>query len=145
MLQYHFMKLVVHTDGGSRGNPGPGAAGFTIRDSTGKMIASRGIFIGSTTNNQAEYLALINAMIWIRFNLSRFQMIPSQIICHLDSLLAVRQLGGNYKIKALPLRDLADKVKRLEREINIPFQYRHIPREENSSADKLVNRVLDSL
>jgi len=68
LVQYHLMKLTVHTDGGSRGNPGPAAAAFIITDSAGALIKQSGSYLGVTTNNRAEYQAVLLALTWISQN-----------------------------------------------------------------------------
>jgi ribonuclease HI len=146
------MKFIVHTDGGARGNPGPAAVGVVIEEVESdngnvirkKLLAEFGKRIGETTNNVAEYTAVIEALHFMKnypiIKLSNFPIIQF----FLDSKLVVEQLSGNYKVKDPKLRELTMQVKRLERECAGVVAYAHIPREENSLADLLVNRALDA-
>lgn len=137
------MKLIIHTDGGSRGNPGPAAYGVVIEDESGKQIARLGKPIGITTNNQAEYSGVVAALEMVKqFILTEKKF--SSIEFYLDSDLLVNQLSGKYKIKSPELAVLAIKAKNLEKEISVSVIYKHIPREQNKTADKIVNQVLDS-
>lgn len=126
----------LFTDGGSRNNPGPAAAGFVIRDRDGKLLKKYGKYLGRATNNEAEYQALI---LGLREVASRgFK----QVRCFLDSSLAVNQLNGVFKIKEARLRELVFKVKALERKF-AAVSYEHVPREQNREADELVNKALN--
>lgn len=137
------MKLVVHADGGSRGNPGPAAYGAVIADPKGRILARLGKAIGITTNNQAEYSGVIAAMEHIKRLISQGQEI-SELEFYLDSDLIVNQLSGKYKIKSTGLAMLAKKAKNLEKEISVSAIYKYVPRDQNKLADKIVNQVLDS-
>jgi len=133
-------RLTVFTDGGARGNPGPAAIGFVIKDSSGKIIHRQGKYIGKTTNNAAEYQAVIEALKWIKKN---FRLPPSRIQFFLDSKLIVNQLNGLFKVKEIKMRNLIIKVRQLEREVGGNVSYQLIPREKNSLADSLVNRAIN--
>lgn len=137
------MKLIIHADGGARGNPGPAAFGVVVENEAGKIIARLGESLGIKTNNQAEYCGVIGAMEFIKKNSFTKKGI-SALEFYLDSDLIVNQLSGKYKIKSTELAVLAIRVKGLEKEISAPVIYRHIPREQNKFADKIVNQVLDS-
>lgn len=137
------MKLIIHADGGARGNPGPAAYGIVIENENGKKIAKLGKTLGIRTNNQAEYGGVIAALEFIKKFLSSENIISS-VEFYLDSDLIVNQLSGKYKIKSPELALLAIKAKNIEREISIAVNYNHIPREQNKLADKIVNQVLDS-
>lgn len=132
--------LNIFCDGGSRGNPGPAACAF-IAELKGKPIHNQSKFLGKTTNNVAEYNAVLLAVNWLVKNKSKYSF--SKIIFNLDSLLVVSQLKGKYKIKNENLRNLFFSIKKLEEEINIPVDYKHIYREKNKLADLLVNKNLD--
>ena len=149
------MKLIIHTDGGARGNPGPAAIGVVIEEETRdkgqetsktgtlKKIAAFGKRIGETTNNVAEYTAVIEALRWVKNN----PILPSlreTIECYLDSILVVNQLNGLYKIKNTKLRELLSSVRIIEQEIGGTVYYISIPREQNTQADALVNAALDA-
>jgi len=130
------MQLIIHTDGGARGNPGPAAIGVVIEEN-GKEIAGFGKTIGETTNNVAEYTAVIEALQKIK------KIHHTEIIFYLDSTLVVNQLNGIFKIKDARLRELFTKIKILEQEVGGEIHYVSIPREQNRRADYLVNRALD--
>lgn len=129
--------LKIFTDGGSRGNPGPAAIGVYILGENGKEILKLGKRIGETTNNVAEYSAVITALEWLVENSSLNNLL--QIHFFLDSLLVVNQLNGKFKIKEEHLRNLIIKIKNLEKKFNCKINYSHIPREKNSVADFMVN------
>lgn len=133
--------LIIYTDGGSRGNPGKAAYGFVVME--GEMaIYGEGGPIGIATNNVAEYEAILKSLEWVMRNREKIGGF-SGIIVRMDSLLACQQLKGIYKVKSPHLAEYLIKIKRLEREANIPVQYQHVPREKNKEADALVNRALD--
>jgi ribonuclease HI len=131
------IKLKIFADGGSRGNPGPAASGYVIKDESDQILEEGGVYLGITTNNQAEYgavkLALEKAK---RFN-------PDDIEFYLDSQLVVNQLNGVYKVKHAELKPVVEAVKQLAAGFG-QVTYQHIPREQNQLADKQVNIVLDS-
>lgn len=143
--------LFVFADGGARGNPGPAAAGFIINDSTGKTLLKKGKYIGKTTNNVAEYRAVIEALKWIKLSIKysrpRLRLAEggqvSSITFFLDSKLIVNQLNGLFKIKNSRLRNLIIKVRQLEKEVGGNVSYRFISREKNKEADALVNQNLN--
>jgi ribonuclease HI len=133
-------QIFVFTDGGARGNPGPAAIGIVIKDERGKVLAQFGKSIGKTTNNVAEYQAVIEALKWIK---NSIQYSVSSIQVFLDSKLIVNQLNGYYKIKNGNLRNLIIEVRKLEREVGGNISYKLIPRGRNRLADFLVNQTLD--
>jgi ribonuclease HI len=134
--------LFVYCDGGARGNPGPAAYGFVIYDSSRKIIHEEGRAIGNQTNNYAEYSAVIAALKYIHEN-SLINSQQSEINFFLDSKLVAEQLSGRWKIKNENLRDLFYTVKELEKKTGADIDYKHIPREQNTEADRLVNMALD--
>lgn len=133
------LDLLIYSDGGSRGNPGPSAIGFLICNSKGEVLLSHGEYIGIHTNNQAEYLALISALEHVR-TYSR-----GKIHCFLDSELVVKQLNGEYKVRDSNLRSLFSKLKSLEKNFE-GLKYSHVPRNTGKLlvVDRLVNKTLDS-
>lgn len=136
------MKCIVHTDGGSRGNPGPAAVGVVIEEH--KILTEFGKRIGETTNNVAEYTAVIEALLWLRDS-PIIQSTGTPIIqFFLDSTLVVNQINGLFKVKDAKMRELLAKVRVLEGEIEGNISYTSIPREQNRRADMLVNRALDT-
>lgn len=130
----------IFCDGGARGNPGPGAAAFVAMDESGKVIERRGIFLGVTTNNQAEYNGVLLAFSFLK-NLKEK---PKVVNFFLDSELVTNQLLGRYKIKDQKLQILVMKVKKAERELGIKINYTHVPRSKNKLADLLVNKTIDA-
>lgn len=136
------MNLFIFCDGGARGNPGPAAIGFLIKDEKGKILHQEGKFIGRATNNMAEYRAVIAALNWLNKN-SHIMCYVSRITFFLDSKLVVSQLNGLYKIKNANLRNLIIEVRAKEGELRAKIIYRNISREKNKEADGLVNEALD--
>lgn len=126
--------LEIFTDGGSRGNPGPAGIGVVFRKD-GETIAQFKEYIGETTNNQAEYRAVLLAL----KNLPSF---PHKAVdFYLDSQLVVCQINGTYKMKSEELRPLFNEIKDLLFFENARFT--HVPREKNKEADRLVNEAVD--
>lgn len=139
-------KILINTDGGSRGNPGPAAIGAVFYDADGKVIHRLKKFIGRGTNNDAEYSAIIEA-IKVLTKSQWFQncdLLDHEIVCRLDSQLVVEQLNGNYKIKQPHILDYVEEVRALIKNFGLIISFTHIPREENKEADKLVNEALDN-
>jgi ribonuclease HI len=132
------MKLYVHTDGGARGNPGPGAIGVAVKDEKKKIIKEVGKFIGRSTNNEAEYKAVIEGLKTCE------TLKAEELEFYIDSLLVVSQLNGKYKVKNPRMRTLFNEAKKLEQNFK-KVLYTHVPREKNFPADNLVNEVLDSM
>lgn len=126
----------LYTDGGSRGNPGPSAAGIVLLDPTRKVIRKGGKYLGKGTNNLAEYQALILGL------KVALELGVKNLICFLDSELLVKQLSGLYKIKSPNLVKSFAEVKKMEGQFD-HIKYEHVNREENSEADTMVNLTLD--
>ncbi len=133
--------LNIFTDGGARGNPGPAAVGIVIKNSKGKTLHQFSQTIGKTTNNQAEYQAVIAALEWLVKN--PLNLKPAKLNFHLDSTLVVNQLNGTWKVKHADLRHRVIQVRQLEGTIKTPIIYTAIPREKNTLADALLNQALD--
>lgn len=129
-------KLNIFTDGGARGNPGPAAIGVVIFDETGKELKRLGQVIGDTTNNQAEYKALIAGLG------QALEFGATEVVCHLDSELVVKQMQGKYKVREPGLQDLVPQVFRVLGKFK-NVQFVHVQREKNELADLLVNEALD--
>ena len=129
--------VVVFTDGGARGNPGPAAIGAVI----GKQ--GYGIFIGNTTNNIAEYQAVIFALKKLKALVGAKRAQELSIEVRMDSELLVRQFNGKYKIKDKELQPLFVEVWNARLDFG-SVKFVHIPREKNKAADKLVNEALDA-
>ena len=129
-------KIVIYTDGGSRGNPGSAAAAFILAEKNGRKIAAQAAFLGKATNNFAEYTAIIKALEAAQSAGAKFV----ELYC--DSEFIVKQLNGQYKVKTETIRPLYTQAI----ELLSCFQgwtIQHIPREKNSEADELVNQALD--
>lgn len=139
------LKLILHTDGGARGNPGPAGAGVVILNENGEMLREASKFLGDNlTNNEAEYQALIFGLAEVESYLEREKLVITEadLLVKMDSELVVKQLNRIYKIKEARLKDLAQKVKELKVGFaNVTFT--HIMREQNSLADKLANQAMD--
>ena len=131
------MKAIIYTDGGSRGNPGPGAIGVVIVDESGKVLKEYSHYLGTVTNNQAEYEAVIFALQKAK------QLRIKEVELRVDSELVGRQILGQYKIKDPDLQPLFIKAWNLRLDYD-RVDIKIIPREQNKKADKLVNRELDS-
>lgn len=133
--------LIIYGDGGSRGNPGPAAYGFAVFSEDNVLTYGEGRKIGITTNNVAEYNAVINALQWVLANMPEV----SQIEFRLDSQLVASQMKGVYKVKHPNMKELFISAKKLESQLSAPIIYTAIPREQNKVADKLVNDALDGI
>jgi ribonuclease HI len=130
-------QLILRTDGASRGNPGPAAAGVIIEAADGKLIARGGHYLGEITNNQAEYRALIFGLKAV----ARYQ--PSAVEVYLDSDLLVNQLNGRYQVRDAGLRPLFEEARRLAQALsNVRFS--HVPRALNHLADAEANKALNA-
>jgi ribonuclease HI len=129
-------KLVVNVDGGARGNPGPAAIGAVVQAPDGEVLEERGERIGSATNNVAEYRALL-------LGIERAAELGARELELVgDSELIVRQVKGEYKVKDASLRELHAEVTRALRRFD-RWSIRHVRREQNAEADRLVNEALD--
>ena len=131
------MKALLHTDGGSRGNPGPSGSGAVLFDADGAVMDEATKFLGTATNNVAEYTAII-----IGLQMAKRHGVKDLTV-RMDSELAVKQLTGHYRVKNPPLASLFLQVKKLEHQFP-RVRYEHVRREKNTAADALVNRVLDA-
>jgi len=129
-------KAIINTDGASRGNPGPSAIGITIKDENRELLASISKGIGKTTNNQAEYSAVITALE------KAIALGVSGVELRSDSELLVRQINGRYRVKSVALKPLYARVVELRNRFE-HFTVKHIPREQNKEADALANAALD--
>lgn len=131
-------ELSIYTDGGSRGNPGPSAIGVVVKSQKEEIIFESGKYIGETTNNVAEYTAVIAALEWLVKNDTY-----DQVNFYSDSQLIVNQLNGIYRIKDKKLTALSIKIKSLEKTISSKIIFRYVVREKNYLADVVVNKTLD--
>lgn len=131
-------KVIINGDGGSRGNPGPSASGFVIQDETGEtVLESGGKYLGITTNNQAEYRAVL-------FALERAKELEvEEIEFRLDSLLVVNQMNGIFKVKNKDLWPIYEEIKKLCTDFK-KVTFVHVLREFNKLADAEANRIMDA-
>lgn len=130
----------IYADGGARGNPGPAAYGFVIYEK-GSKVFEEGKTLGIQTNNYAEYSAVIAALKYV----SQLSSLNSHLSIQffLDSQLVTEQLSGRWKVKNENIRNLFHTVKILEQKIGGRTIYKHILREQNKEADRMVNLALD--
>lgn len=130
-------KLIIYSDGGSRGNPGPSASGFIVMNELEHVIHEGGMYLGITTNNQAEYHG-------VRLGLEKALAMNGRVIeCRIDSMLVVNQLNGQYTIKNRELWPIYERVKELTRHFE-KVTFTHVKREYNQLADGMVNKILNA-
>jgi ribonuclease HI len=134
--------IIIHTDGGSRGNPGPAAIGVVIRDTDGRVMKSFGKAIGIATNNEAEYQAIVAALQKAKSLIGGKKSKETAVDMRMDSQLAARQLAGKYKIEEERLWPHFIKIWNLKTDFAC-VSFTHVPREENKDADRMVNQALD--
>ncbi|HWI22539.1 MAG TPA: ribonuclease HI family protein [Baekduia sp.] len=131
------MKVVVHVDGGSRGNPGPAAAGAVVTDAGGEVIDEAAEYIGIATNNVAEYRALL-------LGLARARALgATEVEVINDSELISKQVNGEYKVKHVDMKPLHAQAHAALKDFD-RWQVRSVRREHNAGADALVNQALDA-
>ena len=136
------MKYILYTDGGSRGNPGPAALGVVIANEKGEILKKYGETIGETTNNEAEYQALILGLKKLKQVFGKDKMKQAELEVRMDSELIVKQLNHQYKIEEPNLQKLFLRVWNLMLDFG-PIKFIAIPRAQNREADRLVNEALD--
>jgi ribonuclease HI len=127
---------LAHSDGGSRGNPGPAGFGAVIKDPRGHVVARLSEYLGNTTNNCAEYAGLIAVLKWADVNGVRRLRVVS------DSELLVNQINGRYRVANPGLRPLWEEAKRLAGQLE-HFEIGHTLRANNKEADQLANQAMD--
>lgn len=132
------LPLLIRTDGGARGNPGPAGIGVVIEHAeTGKVLEEHAEYLGATTNNQAEYQAVI-------LGLRRAVALnATEVTVMADSELLVKQMNGEYRVKNPGLAQRFMDIRNLETQLGRPVRYRHVRRERNTHADLLANRAMD--
>jgi ribonuclease HI len=130
-------KLTVNVDGGARGNPGPAAIGIVVRNDDGAVVEQVGETIGETTNNVAEYRALLRGLeLASAHGATEVELIG-------DSELVVRQIEGRYKVKNAGMKELHAQAKAALADFD-SWSIRHVKRAQNADADELVNEALDN-
>jgi ribonuclease HI len=131
-----FAKIIIYTDGGARGNPGPAGIGAIAYDEEKRVVFTVSEFLGVATNNQAEYKAVIAALEKAK------QYGVDELDFYLDSELVVKQLKREYKVKNEGIAPLFLKVHNLTLVFK-KVKFTHIPREKNKEADRLANEAMD--
>jgi len=131
------MQVIIHIDGGARGNPGPAGAGVVICSAEdGTVLRQVGVFLGKATNNVAEYSGLVEA-------LKQAQALgATDVEIRSDSQLLVRQMTGEYRVKNEGLKPLFEKASDFACTFK-KFHISHVRREQNTEADRLANRAMD--
>lgn len=132
-------RIIMHTDGGSRNNPGPAAIGVWIK-TLGKKYSE---YIGEKTNNEAEYMALIFGLKKLKQLLGKGKIGSAEIECYLDSELVVKQLNHEYKLKEKHIQEFFIEIWNLMLDFK-KVEFKHVLREKNTVADALVNEALDA-
>jgi probable phosphoglycerate mutase len=130
-------EVVVNTDGGARGNPGPAAIGAVVCDTDGRVLAEVSEALGVATNNVAEYTAVVRALE------TAAELGARTVHVRSDSLLLIEQLNGNFKVKNPTLQVLHQKVREAAKAFEA-VSFEHVRRERNVAADALVNEALDA-
>ncbi len=134
--------LIIHTDGGSRGNPGPAALGVVIESADGSIKEEYGEYLGKTTNNVAEYSAVVSAMKKAKELVGSAHAKNTWLDFHVDSELLAKHMSGEYRMKNENLKPFFMQIQTMRHEFaNVTFK--HIYREHNKAADKMVNQALD--
>ncbi len=129
-------EVKLFADGGSRGNPGPSSSGYVILTKDDEVLVDEGVYLGITTNNQAEYTALkLGLEKCLKLNIKKVHV-------YMDSLLVINQMKGIFKIKNRDLWPIHQSIKQLLNSFN-SVSFQHVPREFNKLADSAVNRALD--
>lgn len=129
-------RIILYADGGSRGNPGPSACGYVLIGDDNQVLVDKGVYLGITTNNQAEYQGLKSGL------QEALAMGAREVAVRLDSLLVINQMKGIFKVKNRDLWPIHDAITQLVKQFD-KVSFTHVPRELNKLADAAVNRALD--
>ncbi|MCW4044871.1 MAG: ribonuclease HI family protein [Candidatus Bathyarchaeota archaeon] len=134
-----YKRLMVYSDGGARGNPGPAAAACLVTAESGEVLVAKSRYLGVRTNNQAEYEALMMALD------AALALGAEEVVCHLDSELVAKQLRGEYAVKNRELRQLCSRVQEKVKRFKL-VSFVNMPRTNSKiqKADELVNEALDA-
>lgn len=135
------MRLHAWTDGASRGNPGEAAIGIIVKQEDGTVVATKKRYLGTATNNVAEYTALLECIRLVR---NTGTITCTELVVQTDSELMARQVNGQYKVKDAGLKVLFTEVKTALSGAPFTFTIRHIPRSLNKEADALANEAIDT-
>jgi ribonuclease HI len=136
------MHFTIHADGGSRGNPGPAGAGAMIRDELGNSVATVSAFLGTRTNNYAEYEAVILAFEALAKLVGADKVSSIDVTVKMDSELVVKQMKGIYKVKHPTMKEQSARLKQVAGAFK-SVSFIHVPRAQNSDADALANAAMD--
>lgn len=136
-------KIIIYTDGGSRGNPGPAGIGVFVTNASGQMVSEYAQAIGNATNNFAEYQAVTTALSLSKQTYGK-RTKEMQFEVRLDSELVKKQLTGEYQIKEAGLVPLFIEIHNLRVSSFPNLTFTHVPRAQNKEADRLVNEALDA-
>ncbi|OHA49134.1 MAG: hypothetical protein A2682_03815 [Candidatus Terrybacteria bacterium RIFCSPHIGHO2_01_FULL_58_15] len=135
-------RFTISADGGARGNPGPAALGYVIRDSEGKLVKALGEAIGETTNNVAEYRAAVAALKKLKALIGTIRARETEVEVRMDSELVTRHMNRQYKIRDAKLVPLFIELWNATQDYGA-VRFHHVPRSDNREADQLVNEALD--
>jgi len=136
------MLFTIHADGGSRGNPGPSGAGAIIRDEKGLTIAVVSKYLGTQTNNFAEYEAVISAFDELLSRIPARERKSTRVVVKMDSQLVVKQMRGEYKVKHPNIKPQHARLRENVAQFG-EVVFVHVFREENGDADALANEAMD--
>ncbi len=135
------MHCIIHTDGGSRGNPGPAGFGVVVLAAeTLQPIKELNGFLGQKTNNEAEYLGLLTAFEWLQ---TQTEFDITSVTFKLDSRLVVEQVQKHWKINEARLREFAEKIWIIQKQLPYSVTFLAVPRAQNALADALANQAMD--
>lgn len=137
------MQFTLYADGGARGNPGPAGAGAVVFDAIGKRIVEVADYLGETTNNVAEYEAVLRGLKALLAEYHEGFFKTASVEIRMDSKLVIEQLRGAYKVKHPNLIPRYLEVKNLIARHFPNISYMHVPREQNQDADELANKAMD--
>jgi len=135
--------FIIHTDGGSRSNPGPAAIGVVIQNGKGAVLKEYAEYIGEKTNNEAEYQAVISSLKKVKALFGKEKAKKAEVQIYVDSELLAKQMNGEYKISNSNIQPLFLELWNLKIDFG-RVGFISIPREQNKEADRLVNEALDS-
>lgn len=136
-------KIYLNTDGGSRGNPGPAGCGTVVSDEKGTVLKKASKFLGTTTNNEAEYQAVILGLETLKKMYGTDKLKNLEIVVKMDSELVCKQLNGQYQLKEEKLWPFFIRIWNLQVKDLPKIKFTYIPREQNSLADGLANEAMD--
>jgi ribonuclease HI len=136
-------KIILHTDGGSRGNPGPAGSGAIMFDEQGTVLGEVKKYLGHTTNNVAEYEAVRIGLAMMRDHFGADECKNLDVVVRMDSELVCKQLNGQYRVKNAKLIPLFTAVRAAYTNTFPHISFEHVRREKNKDADRLANEAMD--